>query len=115
MNRQAEKTAQAWKNGLERAKTMDLSCPPRMPEVEGCTYDPKTEAIDSCDLCLRPLCSSCGYTIENIRMCNECYLEAVCQNCGELREPEYEHLGEPEYGHMEHVGYKQCTCNWADL
>ena len=84
-------------------------------DLELCKYGGNKIAEQNCELCNDPLCSSCGYTVENIKMCNECYLEAVCQNCGELREPEYEHLGKPEYGHMEHVGYRLCKCNGAEL
>ncbi len=74
-----------------------------------CIYDKERIATDSCDLCLNPLCSFCGYIVDNFRLCNSCYSEAVCQICEEMLEPMYENTGFNEIGaeHNELTGYKK--------
>lgn len=43
-------------------------------QLKQCAYSKGTEpATTKCSLCNLPLCSSCGYTLDGDKLCNECY------------------------------------------
>jgi len=49
-----------------------------------CCYDDETVASKQCDTCGTPLCSGCGYVLNEQDYCNSCYAK-VCKPYSQLR------------------------------
>ena len=50
-----------------------------------CFYDLSKKAIATrkCDMCGKLLCSACGYVVDGVDYCNECYNSEECKSKNE--------------------------------